>query len=195
MNIPNARKWLLLLALMFIACIAAIQVQAFSMPIASPTTAAPAIDITALADRTKWLQINASPYYISDQVNLLCAAPIRVGVEEGRRQNPHAETAITVFTNKVGYDAMVSPKSKKFPVGSMIVKKKIEPKSHRDTALLHTVMIKREPGYNLKAGDWEFAVVSGDGKQVQSRGKLANCMGCHLPQRSKDYVFRTYLRQ
>ncbi len=124
MNIPNARKWRSFLVLILIACTVAIQAHALYKPIASPITAAPAIDITSLADPTKWIQINASPYYISDQVNLLCAAPIKVGVEEGRRQNPHAETAITVFTNKVSYDAMVSPKSKKFPVGSMIVKKR-----------------------------------------------------------------------
>ncbi len=77
-----------------------------------------------------------------------------------------------------------------FPNGSILVKEKqLEGQSSRDMA---TVMIKRSPGYNPKGGDWEYAVLDKAGT-IESRGKLANCMGCHADQAKSDYVFRSYL--
>ncbi|CAN1213160.1 hypothetical protein TUMEXPCC7403_23345 [Tumidithrix helvetica PCC 7403] len=87
----------------------------------------------------------------------------------------------------------MSAKSIPFPIGSVIVKKKVDPRSLEDVALLYTVMIKHQPSFNHKAGGWEFAVVSGDSQKTQARGALASCMGCHVPQQRNDYVFRTYL--
>ncbi|WP_330484074.1 cytochrome P460 family protein [Tumidithrix elongata] len=149
----------------------------------------PQIDVTNLSDRTKWYQVNPNPYSISPQVNQLCADPTQLRPEN----DPHANKAITVFVNPIGRDAMMSPKSTPFPIGSIIVKKKVDPRSLEDVALLYTVMIKHQPSFNPKAGGWEFAVVSGDTQKTQVRGTLTNCMGCHLSQRQNDYVFRTYL--
>ncbi|MFN0079561.1 MAG: cytochrome P460 family protein [Prosthecobacter sp.] len=47
-----------------------------------------------------------------------------------------------------------------------------------ETTLLHTVMVKREPGYNPEGGDWEYVLTDTNGG-VQVRGKLTSCMECH----------------
>jgi Cytochrome P460 len=121
-------------------------------------------------------------------VNILCAAPTPTKT----RQNPHNRSAITVYVNNIGIKAMMSPKSALFPTGSVIIKKKIDPQSLEDAVLLYTVMIKHNLAFNPKVGGWEFAVVSGNPPQIQSRGDLASCRECHIQQKQNDYVFRTY---
>jgi hypothetical protein len=86
----------------------------------------------------------------------------------------------------------------RFPRGSVLVKKKYytdgsTPPREGDAPSLYTVMIKREPGYNPDCGDWEFAVVAGDGREVQARGRLESCMACHESRAQSDFVFRGYL--
>ena len=54
-------------------------------------------------------------------------------------------------------------------------------------------MIKREPGFNPKSGDWEYLVFDGSGSKVEARGKLENCQACHAAKSETDYVFRSYL--
>lgn len=148
-----------------------------------------------LDDRSGWLQVNAMPYYITSTLNVLCAAPTPVRVDEERKRNPHASTAITVYVNQIGTEAMLSESAATFPVGSIIVKQKFDPNHEPDKPLLYTVMIKRESGYNPDAGDWEFAVIGGDGLEFQARGALANCIACHAPQKANDFVFRSYVER
>jgi Cytochrome P460 len=76
---------------------------------------------------------------------------------------------------------------------SVIVKEKKQEGSE-DPILLYTLMIKREPGYNPAAGDWEYAVASGKDAQIEATGKLENCQACHLEKRDQDFVFRAYLK-
>jgi Cytochrome P460 len=147
------------------------------------------IDVSDLSDRTKWYKVNQIPYVISPQVNILCAAPNLTRTS----QNPHDRAAITVYVNHLGIKAMVSPRSILFPTGSVIVKKKVDPRA-LDDVLLYTVMIKNKLAFNPKAGGWEFATISGNPPQIQSRGDLASCMECHMQQQQNDYVFRTYRR-
>jgi|CXWL01.1.fsa_nt_gi hypothetical protein len=160
-----------------------------------PVVQDPRTVFSLLDDRSVWHKVNAKPYYISSTLNVLCAAPTPVRVDEERKRNPHASTAITVFVNEVGQAAMFSEPAVTFPVGSTIVKQKFDPNREPDKPLLYTVMIKREPGFNPDAGDWEFAVISGDGREIQARGALANCIACHTPQKANDFVFRGYVER
>lgn len=160
-----------------------------------PVVQVPGTVFELLDDQSGWLQVNAKPYYISSTLNVLCAAPTPVRVEEERKRNPHASTAITVYVNKVGTGAMLSESAATFPVGSIIVKQKFDPNHEPDKPLLYTVMIKHELGYNPDAGDWEFAVIGGDGRTFQARGALANCIACHTPQKANDFVFRSYVER
>jgi len=165
--------------------------------LAGETARTPSADlptvISRLDDRSTWVQVNKEPYYVTSVVNVLCAAPTTARVEDERKRNPHASTAINVFVNEIGVAAMLSKEPAVFPVGSMIVKQKFDPKNEPNKPLLYTVMTKRESGFNPDAGDWEFAVLSGDGRDVQAQGNLANCVACHQPQKANDYVFKSYL--
>jgi Cytochrome P460 len=164
-----------------------------STPMSSfATLPQPSIDVSDLNNRTKWYKVNQVPYSISQQVNELCAAPNPDRIATRQSKNPHDRKAITVYVNQIGTEAMMSAKSMLFPTGAVIVKKKIDPQSRSDAALLYTVMIKHQLDFNPNAGGWEFAVVSGNPPQLQSRGDLASCMECHLQRKQDDYVFRTY---
>lgn len=160
-----------------------------------PASTDPPIDLSNLADRSVWHQVNAKPYRISSVLNVLCDAPGPARVDEERKRNPHASTVVTVYVNETGREAMFSPTPMVFPRGSVIVKRKFDGMSDETKALLSTVMLKREAGYNPDAGDWEFAVVAADSREVVDRGTLANCIACHTPQRENDFVFRSYLER
>ena len=147
-------------------------------------------DVSSLAG---WTQVNPEPYYISSKVDIQCVAPKPADYERERKQNPHASTYITVFVNAAGSFAMFADPPQRFPKGTVIIKRKFDHNSQNGAPILSTIMIKRETGYNPEAGDWEFAVVSGDGKNVEAKGKLGNCMGCHESRRETDFVFRSYL--
>jgi hypothetical protein len=150
-----------------------------------------AFDVSSLAG---WTQVNPEPYYISSKIDFQCAAPPNpADYERERKQNPHAKTYVTVFVNEAGRPAMFANPPQRFPKGAVIVKRKFDASSQNSTPILSTIMIKREAGYNPEAGDWEFAVVSGDGKNVEAKGKLGNCMGCHVSRRETDFVFKSYM--
>ena len=77
------------------------------------------------------------------------------------------------------------------PAGSMIVREKLSSSSATQPDLL-AVMIKRAKGFNPVANDWEFLVVTGDGKQIERREKTGACQECHASQSRNDFVFRDY---
>jgi hypothetical protein len=175
-----------------IACIATIWTYVSISTSSVATLTQPSIDISDLNNRTKWYKVNQVPYSISQQVNELCAAPNLDRIETRQSKNPHDRKAITVYVNNIGTKAMMSAKSMVFPTGAVIVKKKLDRQSVDGAALLYTVMIKNELAFNPQVGGWEFAVISGNPPQIQSRGDLASCMECHIKRKQDDYVFRTY---
>lgn len=147
---------------------------------------------------SRWTQVNREPYYISSQLDGLCRIATPGDYASLRKQNPHASTHITVFVNQLARKPMFSGSPQQFPEGAIIVKAKFDGFSafagdKTPSPILYTVMIKRHAGYNPEAGDWEFGVVSGDGKKTEGAGKLANCMSCHTSRRDGDFVFRSYL--
>ena len=148
-------------------------------------------DAAKLKDRTQWTQVNDKPFYISSQVNQLCAMPTADTYDRERKRNPHVSTFITVYVNNIGRKAMFA-KNPRFPEGSIIVKEKIRDYEAR-TPVLYTIMRKRESGYNPKLGDWEFLVVGPNGSEVLGKGRLENCQGCHHNTPESDFVFRTYV--
>ena len=151
-------------------------------------------DAKQLKDTTVWNKVNSEPYRLGVAVDLLCRAPTPQDYEPYRKENPHAASFITVYVNNTGREAMFAKEAQTFPQGSVIVKEKISTRFEGSKPLLYTIMRKREPGFNPDLGDWEFAVVGPNGKDVQGRGKLANCQSCHKPKRDSDFVFRPYLK-
>jgi Cytochrome P460 len=150
-------------------------------------------DARTLNDAKLWTQVNVEPYYISSELDLLCAMPTAADWSRVREKNPHSATSITVFVNSVARSAMFQKESPVFPQGSVIVKQKNGRFSARNTTILYTIMRKRESGYNPGVGDWEFSVVKADGSTVEASGKIENCQGCHIKKPSSDFVFRSYV--
>jgi hypothetical protein len=106
--------------------------------------------------------------------------------------NPHRNKFYSVYVNEIGRRAMLTEKNPQFPVGSVIVKEKLLTKESAEPELL-TVMLKRERGFNVPDGDWEYLVADGSGTKIEGRGKLVNCQSCHASRREMDYTFRSYL--
>lgn len=149
-------------------------------------------DARSLKNTALWTKVNDAPYHISSQLDSQCAGPTTANYQQERKYNPHAATFITVYVNPIGRSAMFEKESPVFPIGSVIVKHKIDRTADHPT-LLYTIMRKREPGYNPAVGDWEFSVVNADGSTIEASGKLDNCQGCHVKKPSTDFVFRSYL--
>jgi hypothetical protein len=150
-------------------------------------------DAAKLKDATVWTKVNAKPYRISAFVDSLCAAPTARDYESERKKNPHAGAFITVYVNNTGREAMFAKETQTFPQGSVIVKEKIGNEIEGGKPVLYTIMRKREAGFNPVLGDWEFAVVGANGKELQAIGKLDNCQSCHKDKRDSDFVYRSYL--
>ena len=152
-------------------------------------------DAAELTNKKLWTQVNDQPYRIPTELDALCAAPMAQDYKQlaERSGNPHIASSINVFVNNAGKQAMFE-KQPHFPEGSIIVKQKLAPSWERNQPVLYTVMRKRKAGYNPTVGDWEFSVVSGDGKQLQASGKLENCQACHVGKKDTDFVFRPYAK-
>ena len=76
-----------------------------------------------------------------------------------------------------------------FPAGSIIVREKLTGSETASPDML-AVMIKRPKGFNRKSNDWDFLVVSGDGKKIDRRVKSAECIKCHKSRSQDDFVVR-----
>ncbi|MCA1817190.1 MAG: cytochrome P460 family protein [Acidobacteria bacterium] len=149
--------------------------------------------IEQFARHRSWLRVNSAHARMDGAVAALCRAPTVAESGVGT-QGPHRAKYLDVYVNDLGAKAMTGEGGAEFPRGSIIVKEKL-PRAGGgggDVELM-TAMVKREAGYNPEAGDWEFFVLDGAGKQVQARGRLENCMTCHVAQKAWDYTFRSYL--
>ncbi|MEW6127593.1 MAG: cytochrome P460 family protein [Acidobacteriota bacterium] len=137
----------------------------------------------------KWHRVTDKPVKLDAQIAVMCApasaAKLNISL--------HAEKYINVFVNNTGKQILLNDWSASFPQGSMIVKEKMPDATTTQPELL-TAMIKREAGFNPPSNDWEFLVLSGDGKQVIERGNLQKCITCHLAVRQQDLVYRNYLK-
>ena len=51
------------------------------------------------------------------------------------------------------------------------------------------VMIKRAPGFNPEANDWEFLSLDGAMTKIEERQKKGSCLDCHASQASRDFVY------
>lgn len=76
-----------------------------------------------------------------------------------------------------------------FKPGAIIVREKLKTPDTATPQLL-AVMIKREPGFNPAAADWDFLVLNGAGTKIRKREKKGVCFDCHKSQR--DFVYGDY---
>lgn len=142
-------------------------------------------------DYKNWTKINDKPQFMASRVAMMCARPTQKQIED-EAKNPHLEKYLNVYINSLGKDEMLTKKSPKFPVGTVIVKEKLSSKDSTSPELL-TVMIKREKGFNAQVGDWEFLTLNGAATEVTAKGKLESCQMCHINYDKNDYISRMYL--
>jgi hypothetical protein len=134
-------------------------------------------------------KVNDEPVLMAPEISVLC---VNTGRSIYSSNDPHDNKHINVYVNDIGLDAMTTMKNPKFPIGSVIIKEKFEYDNtalFKDTVELYTMMIKREKGYNEECGDWEFLAIDGNLQDIE-RGKLANCMKCHIYESKTDFIFR-----
>ena len=172
--------------------VAALAAYLLTQPSSIATARAfPDTSVKEIAGYRAWAKVNPTPEVMEARTALDCAAPPG-GFRTYGPTNPHHEKYITVYVNDIGRPAMMEQAKPSFPEGSVIVKEKLPDKSSQMPELL-TVMIKRGKGFNNESGDWEYMVVDGSGTKIEAQANLENCQGCHLANRQRDYVFRTYL--
>ena len=92
-----------------------------------------------------------------------------------------------VYVNSLARSAMQEDLTE-VPQGSVIVREKLAKADDAQPQLL-TVMIKRARGFNPEANDWEFLAVDGSMTKILERQKKGSCLGCHISQRDRDFVY------
>lgn len=135
--------------------------------------------LASVSNYRRWELVTKEPVDMSPRLAVLCRGPLPW---EGGA-NPHDPKVFRVFVNQTGKPAMLSPKSRAFPDGSIIVKEKFARNGKLDKPELLTVMAKRR-------GVWDYFTVASDGKSIGTES--GPCQKCHSARAKDDYVFRTY---
>lgn len=100
----------------------------------------PVNDLLTLAKYRQWTLVNPEPQLMAPASAISCA------IQPGRDgSSPHINKYVSVFVNPVGREQMMTRRSPKFPVGTMIVKEKHGSLDSTRPEVL-TAMIKRGPG-------------------------------------------------
>ncbi|HTB82321.1 MAG TPA: cytochrome P460 family protein [Candidatus Sulfotelmatobacter sp.] len=146
--------------------------------------------------RTNAVKITQSPFEMGQFVVARCVGPSPEEVHTAEKEktfgisDPHLKKFVHVYVSHDGQAAMRTD-SGVFPQGAIVLKEKFSDPEGKHTELF-TGMIKREAGYNPECGDWEFFTLPGDASQISSRGKLQDCMDCHVEYKKSDYVTKNY---
>lgn len=130
-------------------------------------------------------RVTATLFEMDPVVSTQCVAPDHT--------NPHLASFGHVYVNELGHQTMISGNGQ-YPPGSLIVKQKFSGASTR-SVVLHTLMRKRQPGFDPANNDWEYSVIDGTGRSTLATGRIESCLGCHSQYQNTDYVTRTYLAQ
>jgi hypothetical protein len=141
--------------------------------------------LVTLTDVQHLTKVTAQPLVMSQTVAALCVA-----TPQYSGPTAHAWKFFDIYASKDAA-AVVQTGQGTYPVGAVVLKRKYSDASGKTTEL-YTGMLKREKGYNPVSGDWEYFILSSDGKIVQKQGKLADCMACHAAYSSSDYITRDY---
>ena len=141
----------------------------------------------------RFRNLNELPVITTSQGTTRIVFPSAIA-RDGKAKAPkaeakHSSTFGVVYANAIAQASMLSKVPTAFPVGSVIVREKLASPTATTPELL-AVMIKRAQGFSRKAGDWEYLIVSGDGKKIERREKKSECRRCHDQQAKSDFVFR-----
>jgi hypothetical protein len=94
-----------------------------------------------------------------------------------------------VYANDIALEGMNTTPRLNFRTGAILVREKLSQPGSKTPELL-AAMIKREPGFNPAANDWEFLVLNGPATKIRNRSKKGACFECHKSQH--DFVYGNY---
>jgi cytochrome P460 len=154
----------------------------------------PAPAVVQPAEFATWPRVTPKPVPVTYEQSRVCVVTLQPYIareEEEKARGPHARHATMVRVSPDGIEAYLE--GRPLPTGAVVVKEKYS-SNRADLGPLRAygVMIKREPGFAPRGGDWEYAYVTLDEEPRVARGHLRNCAGCHASARGRDYLFRAY---
>ncbi|HEY6167872.1 MAG TPA: cytochrome P460 family protein [Verrucomicrobiae bacterium] len=133
----------------------------------------------------QWRTLLDAPMKVSLRSAVDCAgAPPHTG------GSPHYVPFIQLYANPTAWTASWNSNTRTMPVGSMIVKEKLDGTNRLGYAAMH----KRAPGFDPAHGDWEYTYFDSSLSNVTARGAIPSCRNCHENARESDYLFRAYGR-
>ena len=89
---------------------------------------------------------------------------------------------------------MFQARNPKFPVGSIIVKEKLEA-IDSSAAEFYTIMVKREADFDPDHGNWQFLTMNEKRSSLNVPANVEKCQSCHnLYGEISDFVTREYLQ-
>jgi hypothetical protein len=134
-----------------------------------------------------WTVVNPEPVILDAFLGTLCADV------SNPPETPHKDKYIRVYVNDVGQEAMLKAKDPKFPVGSIVIKEKL-PEKQSQTPEFHTIMVKREAGYDSRGGDWQYLIMDSAQTKLEKPTVIESCQSCHAAwAKTSDYISRAYL--
>lgn len=137
-----------------------------------------------------WTALTDAPRPVSMLIYILCRLPTEE--EMAFTESEHGNRYLLEYVNEIGREAMLSPDTTEFPVGTVIVKEKLGA-LESDAAEALGIMIKREAGYNPSGGDWEYIYWEHPDSLMRDKPGLMHCQQCHYEQAETDSVFRPYV--
>lgn len=107
-------------------------------------------------------------------------------IADHRLPAPGRRHLLAVWTDPAAAEAFRSQAVPDLPRGTLVLNGRL--RTGWTIALL-----KREPGYNPAAGDWEFLEFDQDEGVMFQRGRIATCLACHGQRPERGNLFRIYL--
>lgn len=137
---------------------------------------------------SQWPAVTTEPTAVGSFLWTSCEI-VKQQKSDIEKYGPHAGYFIQVRVNPMAVDNFRS--GKPLQPGSIVVKEKHYSSKSEMTA--YALMIKREAGYDVNNGDWQYVFVEAGAEPKVSEGKLANCIQCHQGAKDTDYLFKFYL--
>ena len=146
------------------------------------------------ADFASWPRVTEKPVRVGPLLWMLCRDPTPAeAIARDKAAKPHGPHAGYSIVVRVSPEAVAAFRSGDgLPAGAVVVKEKYTDELASGPMQAYAVMVKRAPGFDPGAGDWEFEFVTLAPERSVARGRLAECASCHARARDTDYLFRSY---
>jgi hypothetical protein len=142
-----------------------------------------------IAGYRSWQRPAKSPEAVSAYIFTICRAPTLR--EQAFAKSEHGNQLYLLdWTNSLAAQAVARKGVPGFEPGAAIVKEKLVRSADGGFDLVALgIMVKREPGFDVANGDWDYGYWEKSAGIVHSPAQTAHCGGCHAGVQDTDYVF------